>query len=248
MALIELGLVDGNYFNDDHVNAIEAAINQCAPAGTVRMTIESSVTTGWLLLQGQTVTNGQSLYPDLWAVAPAAWKSGANLILPNATSRFPIGGGTLGSIGSGNTKTIATGNLPVHSHTMDHDHGTALSGGRTVGHTHSGTTSAMSANASHNHVMNGGGAVLTQVGSPSSWNFGDGIGGGASYVLYATTQTIGTTNTDHVHSVTTGTESSDHQHYTDLPNYTGSTGNTGSGTALDITPAYFAVNFAIKAH
>lgn len=113
MALIELGLVDGNYFADEHVDAIEAAINQCAPAGTVVMTIAVAAPVGWLFLAGQVIANAQTLYPDLWTVAPAAWKSGAALTLPNMANTFVRGAGTTALDTTGGSDTLAQANLPA---------------------------------------------------------------------------------------------------------------------------------------
>lgn len=100
------------------------------PAGTVRQTVNTAADTGWLLFN-QTVVGAQTLYPALWAVAPAAWKSGANLVLPNLADTVISGAGATasGATAGANTKTIASGNLPTHTHTggahthaIDHDH------------------------------------------------------------------------------------------------------------------------------
>ena len=88
-----------------------------APAGTIRQTINPAADSGWLLFN-QTVTGAQTLYPALWAVAPAAWQSGANLVLPNLANTLLGGAGTiaLGASGGANSKTIAANNLPTHTH------------------------------------------------------------------------------------------------------------------------------------
>ena len=42
-------------------------------------------------MDGSTITNGQTLYPNLWAVIPAAMKSGANIVLPDTRGRVSVG-------------------------------------------------------------------------------------------------------------------------------------------------------------
>jgi microcystin-dependent protein len=84
--------------------------------GEIRMTILTSAPTDWFLLNGQTITGAETLYPDFWAVAPASWKSGSNIILPNATRRHLIGGDTPGVVGGSDFIVLATANLPPHTH------------------------------------------------------------------------------------------------------------------------------------
>lgn len=120
MVAINLALIDGDYFADEHVDAIEAAINISDPAGRIEMYCGATAPTGWLLLNGASIANANTTYPDLWAVVPASWKSGTTLNLPNFANRFAIGLGTtaLGATGGANSRTIATGNLPAHDHTF----------------------------------------------------------------------------------------------------------------------------------
>jgi len=59
--------------------------------GTLRQTMKGTADPGYALM-GTTVTSAQTLYTALWAIAPAGWKSGANLVLPAMTS------GTTGSV------------------------------------------------------------------------------------------------------------------------------------------------------
>jgi hypothetical protein len=49
--------------------------------GTLRQTMKTTADPGYALM-GTTLTGAQVFYSTLWAIAPAAWKSGANLILP----------------------------------------------------------------------------------------------------------------------------------------------------------------------
>ncbi len=40
------------------------------------------IPSGWVELNGQTLVGAETDYPDLWLNAPAAWKSGSDLVLP----------------------------------------------------------------------------------------------------------------------------------------------------------------------
>ena len=122
-------------------NAVAAAVL----AGSIVYTCRSAAPTGWLFLDGSTIVGGQSLYPSLWAVIPAGWQSGANIVLPNARGRFFIGldPGTaaydaIAETGGASTVALSAGHLPPH--------------------THSGTTGNQNANHNHNP---GSGAQFT---------------------------------------------------------------------------------------
>jgi hypothetical protein len=52
------------------------------PAGVIVEYIGSVAPDGWLFLDGSTVVDGEFEYPALWAVAPAGYKSGSDIVLP----------------------------------------------------------------------------------------------------------------------------------------------------------------------
>lgn len=233
MALIELGLIDTNYFGAAHVDTIEAAINTSSYAGDVKMSISTTADLGWLMLNGQVVANAQSLYPSLWAKADATWKSGASLNLPNMAQRFPMGG-SVGTIGGANAKTIAAANLPAHQHDLAHDHPSA-----------SFTTDSNDAieptyrtTWSHKHGPGESATAFVTDGS------GDGHPGAG----------ISATGSGYVKRSFTGLEAAPAGHIhvvngsVDIPPIAGNTGNgPGTSTALDVTPAYITFNFMIRA-
>lgn len=103
------------------------------PAGTIVASIAATAPSGWFILDGSTITNGQNTQPALWAVIPAGWKSGANIVLPDARGRTIVGAGTgsgltartLNSTFGAETVTLsaAESGLPAHNHsTVDGGH------------------------------------------------------------------------------------------------------------------------------
>lgn len=218
------------------------------PAGTVVATVNSSADTGWLLLNGATVANAQTLYPALWAVAPSSWKSGSSLVLPNAANRMLEGAGTtaLGATGGSNTVTIASGNLPTHTHTLSaHTH--------TMAHTHPvdpPNTAVSITDPGHFHGPNGQYYFVTQIYNGAATNYASATDlysapyyGSNSQVT--DTKTTGITAAVNIAEFTSGAASTS---TTSGPSTT-DTGNGGfANTALTVTNAHVALNFQIKAH
>ena len=209
------------------------------PAGVVVATIRTTADVGWLLLDGGSIANADTLYPALWAAVPASWKSGTSLNLPNMANRMLEGQSTtaLGATGGSNTVTIASGNLPTHSHTIDHDHasftttageGTHSHGVSDPGHTH-GPASGDTAFVQQKGYDGTNKAVSVSGTDLSAFNVGS---TGSS----TTGLSVTSTNSGHTHTI-------------DVPNFTGSSGNGGfANTAMTITNAHLAINFQIKAH
>lgn len=121
------------------IDAMEAA---AVPIGTVLFTCRTVAPIGYLLLNGVTVAAGQTLYPLLWDVIPATWKSGVDIVLPNAQGRMPVAFNSadtsfdvVGETGGAKTATIAATNLPPHAHTQG---GTFTSANNNNDHVHAG--------------------------------------------------------------------------------------------------------------
>ncbi len=109
--------------------ATSTDVTTATPAGTVSMFFGTSAPSGWLICNGQAITSCDTLYPDLWAAAPSASKTGTTLLLPDFGSRFPMGAtGTAGTEGGSSSVSITTANLPAHNHDMGHDHPSATTG------------------------------------------------------------------------------------------------------------------------
>ena len=224
-------------------------IQQVWPAGSIRVTISGSADIGWLLF-GQTVTNAQTIYPALWLVAPATWKSGANLVIPSDVDCGLRGSSVagLGQISGTNTKTIATANLPAHAHGVN-----ITSGNDSPDHTHLGVdhlhgVSIQSGGQNQSHYHMGSGNRSLFVGSGSNYIYAN---AGAGTVDYVGTDWA---SHDHSHAVngstgaadrglTTGGASVRHTHAVN-----GTSDNAGSGTALNVQEAAINVRFQIKAH
>jgi microcystin-dependent protein len=197
--------------------------------GDIKSGIWSAAPTGWLLLDGSAVADADDNYPDLWAVVPAAWKSGSTLNLPDMTEdRALLGGGTLGAEAGANTHTLVTANLPAHSHTFSD---TSTSSLTTHTHSFSGTTNIDGAHT-HNLEYN-----AFAVSAGGEWL--------AQRIADDGTPAQGTSTSvthDHTFSGTTGASASlAHTH-----DVSGTTSETGSSTAVDHTPKHLRVNWAIK--
>jgi microcystin-dependent protein len=166
------------------------------------------------LLDGQTslvpagvivMWSGQtSAIPTGWALCDGS--SGT----PNLTDKFIMGAGSSNELSTGGTNslTIASANLPSHTHSFS---ATTSSAGA---HTHSVT------DPGHSHTINQGDSG----GGTDGW---DGSGSNATTNSATTGISIASAGA-HTHTVS------------------GTTGATGSGTAIDNRPAYMALAYIMK--
>lgn len=105
--------------------------NSADPAGIVRMTLGSTEPEGWLLLNGQTVT--ERLYPRLAEIFGA---TDGIVTLPDYSNRIAMGAGSLVSLmgtAGASTAMLTVEQMPRHSHAVadkGHRHG-ALDRGHT---------------------------------------------------------------------------------------------------------------------
>lgn len=153
------------------------------------------------------------------------------------TDRFLVAMGTTyktaGGTGGASSVTLATGNLPSHSHSVS-----ITTGNQSAGHTHSiPALSGTAASAgSHNHLVTSKTTSYGQ-GSQSAWRCLSWTGTNADWSQNVYSGDSGA----HAHSVTTtastsGGISANHTH-----SVSGNTGSQGSGTAFSIIPPYYAV-------
>jgi len=186
-----------------------AVANALVPVGTIAMYGGASAPTGWLLCDGTSTTG----YAALAAIVGST--------TPDLRGRFPIGdNASLTLLGTGGSATIAEANLPSHTHTIDHDHGSVTSGGMSANATltHSASTvTTYGYVGSHDHELSSGTLATSPVGGTS----------------------VGTS------TVTVGNHDVSHTHTVDLPNFTGNSGN-GSGSGTAYYQPYLVVNYIIK--
>ena len=109
------------------------------PVGTIVDYIGTTAPSGWAVLDGSTITNGQTLYPTLWAVLPSTFKSGTSIVLPDTRGRVAVGRNpsdtdfdNVGDTGGAKTVTLTSAEMPSHNHTQN-AHGHALGPGQSFG-------------------------------------------------------------------------------------------------------------------
>lgn len=205
--------------------------------GDVKYTYAAADNIYWFELNGQA-----SPTPGLIALF------GPNL--PDLRDKFIIGAGpakALGTTGGSLTKTITAAHLPVHTHTIDHDHAAFNSGNNSVGHTHAidhdHASFTTAAGGSHVHQVDVGGAT------PGTINTVLQRSSGAVLASIATPVNPST----HTHDIdvpafvgTSGGNSAAHTHSVDVPAFAGSSGNGGfANNALDVTNSYVALRILV---
>jgi len=211
------------------------------PAGTIQATIATVADPGWALMDGQTLLNAQTLYPRLWALAPASWKAGANITLPTMTNRIPMGFGTtaLGSIGGANALTLALAMLPAHSHAIDHDHPPVSTGFVSNDHQHDYSGVTGTENQQHVHNLAGGGAPFTNA-----------VPGASPIIVGQADGFTGPEQQNHTHNFSgrTGGITANHNHSVDLPPFAGASGQAGGGQQVSVVQSHLAVNWQIRTY
>jgi hypothetical protein len=251
-------IVDGHIDGDDlvlvtrddteivagNVRGPQGFIGPAADIGDIKASIRTALD-GWLIM-GTNHVNADSLYPDLWAVVPAAWKSGTTLNLPAMSNRVLEGGGTLGASTGATTATILAANLPPHVHTetahthtvaahvhaqtshthsINHDHGSINSGYISNDHSHWISMATLSAGA-HNH---GSSVPFVYQGGPSGFGLQS---GSPNYAPLNVTfpQNVESTDVAHQHYVQGWTEgvSANHYHSVNVPTFSGTSGGASA--------------------
>lgn len=213
---------------------LTAAVNAAVPIGTIVDYISTTVPTGWLALNGQTITNGETLYPLLWAVLPTGMKSGSNIILPDTQGRVTAGldsgniyFGSVGLKGGSYNNTLTKAQLPADTVTINPPATTfsvnppaTYTDGQSVSHTHTYTAPT----GSESKVQ--------------AW-----ISGAYSFVASGDTA-----------SYSTGSASQSHTHLVDIPAFDATvniaafeSANLGSGDPYSVVQPYIIFVKMIKA-
>jgi microcystin-dependent protein len=241
----------GNFQNAGAGTSGQVLTSNGASALPTWQTPASAFSAGMILLWSGTIAT----IPSGWALC-----NGSNGT-PDLRDRFIVGAGStyaVNATGGSATTTLSTANLPSHNHTqsasgstdtvnLDHTHsvsGTTGTGGGSHTHTASVTDSG------HSHVYPGTSTNYNNTtGSQTNqaWRSPD---TGTTSTQSATTGisvSNSSTNIDHTHSfsATSGNMSANttHSHSFSL---SGNTGSTGSGTAFDNLPPYYALAYIMK--
>jgi microcystin-dependent protein len=192
-----------------------AVANALVPVGTITAYAGATAPTGWLLCDGTSFSS--ATYPSLYGIL------NNTATTPDFKGRFLIGdNASLTLLGTGGSTTIATTNLPAHSHAA----GTLVNGASATGvttqdasHTHTFDIDLLTSTVSHGHGQNG-----TLIGGTTADPDGDG------------TFTIqNSQGGNHSHGITDPT----HNH-----TISGATAETGGAQAY--YQPYGVVNYIIK--
>lgn len=232
------------------------------PIGTLAMWLTGSIPTGWLLLNGQTVS--RATYATLFALWSTTFGAGdgiSTFTLPDFRQRIPIGltssaplnvlGATSGSWdhthGPG-TLTVANhghgpGTLQVTSH--DHTSGTLTVASHThgagtltvAGHTHDGGTLSTSNDGSHSHTgtTDSGGDHTHTIGGVATDSADQNFDGSTgSFVdnINGSTDSGGS----HTHTFTTSSDGT-HSHSVNFGNTGSSSPAVNAGTTGSTAPS-----------
>ena len=231
--------------------------------------IWSSIKPGTIWMYDGTNWQDNITMPGWYACVP----SNAGHGCPNLVDRFVMGrdiaGG--GATGGANSYRLTTNQLPSHTHSINHnhgshnhsinhDHGAVTSGSCSVDHTHyvSGTTShkILQGGVSHSGQHDNIGLFVSRTGIFTlSGLKGEREAGGTGGNAYRTLNV--NASHDHTWSSTSNGQSANHTHTVDLPNYTGNSGTTsisftgnsgttGNGHAVDNRPAFYSIIFIRK--
>jgi microcystin-dependent protein len=187
------------------------------PAGSVQMYAGSTAPSGWLSCDGTAVS--RTTFADLFAVLGTTYGSGdgsTTFTLPNMKGRVPVG------LDSAQTEFDVLGESGgAKTHTLSTTE--IPSHSHTIDHNHSAFSTATEGGHVHNIFGN-------NTGVPAGTN---------GFGVAMLTLTSGTSNRN---SDTGGA----HSHSIDVPNFTGSSGNQGSGGAHNNLQPYIVLNYIIK--
>lgn len=158
--------------------------------------------------------------------------SGDTFNVPNLNDGYSLKGTTTGALvgtttGS-DTVTLATANLPIHSHSMN-NHSHTLSHTHDIGHGHSGTAVS---GGSHSHSINHDHGPFS-TGMGGLHNHAASVTNYVNWVAFGGTGNLGlvsggTGQPMNLFAPTVQTSNEQHEHIINVPNYSGTSGPEGS--------------------
>lgn len=225
---------------DQQIATVQTSATTAAPTGALTMFAGAAAPTGWLLCQGQSLT--QAAYPALYAlitnngtVFPYGG-SGTNFNLPDLQGRMPVG--RAGTGGNGAVTTLGAND------------GTAL-GSRQPAHPHSATLNnnttgiSIPSGGSHTHTASDSGHTHpTGIPQALSKNFANRASGGSSTLTNVFLDSFAGSGTGYASITVTSTNSS-HSHSVTDPGH-GHTIAVGTAGGTNNAPSYIVVTFIIK--
>ena len=213
------------------------------PIGSVLMWTSALIPAGWLLCNGLAVS--RTIYSGLYAAIGTTYGGGdgnTTFNLPNLRGRFPVGQNDsdsdfnlLGETGGTKDVTLTESHIPVHTHSINHDHTSFTSDTQSANHTHQiDPPNTTSTGASYTVGTN-----LDTVSFPI---------GEYGYQPVGNHLDESSTHTHNVNipAFTSEPNSVNHAHTIDPPYYTGTSGTAGSGSSHENLPPYLSVNFIIN--
>ena len=73
--------------NIERLGHVHPGSNWPVEAGSIQITVRTTLRPGWLWLHGDLVVGCETEHPDLWEACPTGWRVGSNLQLPDARGR-----------------------------------------------------------------------------------------------------------------------------------------------------------------
>lgn len=220
------------------------------PVGSIVDYVGVAAPTNWLTMIGQTIVDGETLHPELWAVLPATMKVSSNIVMPDTRGRVTVGYSSaeaefnvIGEIGGAKTHVLTTAEMPSHTHTgpshvhtgpsHSHNSGTLATGNNNANHSHAFAANTSTGGA-HGHLPGAesafanvsSGFQATEVAHTNST--GRWVTGGGSATPSFATANAG----DHYHTVngTSDNQNANHSHAVN-------SGSTGASGTADTGPS-----------
>lgn len=182
--------------------------------------------------------------PGWYACIPKNEDGGAAGLAYGITSmvdRFVMGKSVTGSgaTGGSNSYRLTAAQLPAHTHTINHDHPSFVSGNQRQTHRHHLALDANTA-GSHPHSIYGRENKGSHPLGQAIHSITTGMRSHRSDIIPSAG------NHSHHTSGWTGWISAGHNHDIDIPAFTGNSGSTGLGAAVDNRPAFYSMIFIRK--